>query len=267
LLNADQIVDECEAYSAIKTNEETTVKCTRCIPNRVLIDNKCIVARAKNCFTYADTMTCASCPDRFDLFRDAETVTSCVEKVIRGCLAYTRVEGMVACFICDNGYYLLNDFECRKSTRVISGCAFYDRVEGLCKKCADGKVLSADKTRCQDPIIYGSFYPQNCASIQYLSNPICQECNPGYYFNAEKRCTKCETGENCLYCDPFSPSKCLVCIPGSYQNDKRECIKIASVTPSSDTTSKTTNSDSSASVHELINGLIVVIFAFLNFMP
>lgn len=264
-LSVNQIVDECLGYLGTENDGETVVKCTECIHGRILIDNKCIVARARNCLTYTDTITCATCSDRFELKRDNEGVVSCVEISISGCLRYTRVENKVACLVCDNGYYLVTDFECRKSTRIISGCAFYDRVEGLCKLCAAGKVLSANRTRCQEPLIYGSIYPPNCAYLKYLSNPICQECRPGYYFNAEKKCVKCSTDENCLYCDTTSPDKCLVCSPGSYQNANRQCVKTLDVTPNPDSPTKSTNTSSSSSIQKILGELIPLIFVILSY--
>ena len=93
-----------------------------------------------------------------------------------------------------------------------------------CMKCVPGKVLSMNRKFCDDVVHSFEYIDENCGGLQENWISICNRCQAGYFFENSGKCVKCETSENCLFCNHKDKTKCVVCKLGSYMNTSGQCI-------------------------------------------
>ena len=207
-------IENCQYYSDLNT-------CSKCLNGHLLENNECIESIAKNCLTQTDINTCTSCPKKHGLQTSAE-ITNCVPVEIQNCIKHSE-EFPFRCLVCEKEFYPNNKGGCNRVNSRIGNCLYYES-NIHCIQCLKGFVLSKDKRSCESR--YSKYLDPNCNSYKQLNNPICAQCNYGYYFKDGHclSCTNNSIGNGCFTCNPYNENECLMCRSYFYMNNEGKCI-------------------------------------------
>lgn len=227
-----EAIEGCIRYS-------TAFECKTCGDGFFMnLSKRCIATTAQNCKTFKDEKECLECKDG-TFFKDKEitdgegnksTIKECVpEPVVENCdQQSSRVnvngEKEYYCLVCAENYFITLE-GCQPVTEPISDCLYYS-AKSECLFCNPGKIATENRKACVNPenILNDGLVPDNeCVQNRVSKAPICTVCDPGYLSN-ETTCVKCNTGANCMKCDPFIKSRCVICNSGFWMNEEYECI-------------------------------------------
>ena len=216
-IKVDPIIDDCLHYTS-------EIVCAECKPGFIRKNNQCFQTTATGCATFLDIAKCKTCFDLDGLVENEDgTKVNCESKHKLGCKKVDDNEPW-PCLECEKGLYA-DGGDCL-TPNIIKNCEFYDGKE-ICKQCKSGTVLSANRKSCNSTYLV-SLIPLNCEEANEVSEPICSQCEPNYYFD-NGECVELCTGadkERCFTCDPETPDKCFSCKPGYYQDKEGKCNAI-----------------------------------------
>ena len=175
--------------------------CQTCSSNYVLNGDKCDAANSNSgCLEFSDRATCSKCEDAYFLKQGR-----CVNSNIAGCVEPVENASGNTCGECISSRYLSED----KKTCIpgdIAGCvAFESRVR--CTRCDSGKILSADRTECED---LGSKAGGECDVGSVQTEVFCDVCKFGFQKDNSGKCTKIDISD-CVAVD--KDGKCMLCMP------------------------------------------------------
>lgn len=255
----NQLVKNCTYYKDAKT-------CNLCQKNFALVSNQCLQSSATNCLTWASTTACGSCYSGFG-FQTTSGIRNCVEITDKQCITY-QMFFPFSCSLCQPGFYPLNGV-CTAVNTTIQFCIIYDSPN-TCLQCDPTSVLNTARTLCLKTLGYFSYFDPNCNFMTILSSPVCNKCQPNYYF-LNNTCTLCPNAtmnQGCYYCNPLNVSNCLACKTGYYQKIDGTCISNTYVPPNNtnstaNNTTNTTNKTNFTSVNNTIPVLWADAFAIV----
>ena len=189
--------------------------CENCISDFVLTEDSKLCHKAeKNCAVYKnelvnEKLVCAECEYGYYLVEN-----ECVKGEVLFCLQYTIENKTPRCILCDNDFYLKDDF-CEARQVLIHNCEKYKAdKEGECESCTSN-TLKLNLTRaCLESTI------DHC--IEFNEPDSCSLCEEGYIWKAENKvCEKQNerrlSGEengisNCDIYSSFDSDDCQDCV-------------------------------------------------------
>lgn len=200
--------------------------CGKCISSKILsFNNTCDDPVNTTCTEYADKDNCSLCSQGEVLKKDDNDKMTCVASGLSNC-AQAELSGTnIVCKLCENGYLLESD-ECVSPDTSIDKCLQYES-QTKCSLCDTGFLLATDQLSC---VTNDNKIPSDCLYGKLNSNPICYECDPGYWFDSSGSCVKCG-GDGCDICSP-NGEKCKLCAKGYYMNTQMNCEQYQSSTTS-----------------------------------
>ena len=207
----ENLIENCLYYLDIK-------ECKTCLPDKILINNKCEDPINKECLTYINSTECSTCKVNFGIKIENEKKTCIKIPPIDNCTTQENTFPF-KCLLCKNAFYLDSENICQPVSSQIDKCLNYKNTD-TCSKCEKDNLLSSDGKSCTVLNI-----SSNCSSFKE-NLPFCVLCDVGYTLKSDKSCVKNNLddgfGENCLFYN-FGDNKCLVCRSDYYQNEEFEC--------------------------------------------
>ena len=210
------VIDKCAQY-------RFSSDCDKCESGYVLVNNKCLQAAAKDCLTYVDLNTCATCSEGMGLKFDVNA-TNCIKVTKDQCKRFNQT-APYNCFVCLPGFYAnATTGNCAAVNTTIDNCETYSGID-TCEICKSGYVLSVDKKKCLNDLSTLSFMDPNCKTAFLKNETICAECAIDSIF-VNGTCSKCSpspANSGCQSCLDVA-SSCLVCKSGFYMDTNSSCI-------------------------------------------
>ncbi len=170
----------CEEYS------DQSI-CSKCQQDFLLLDNVCVATQAKNCATYTSQTECGTCLTGHG-FKQEGNLYNCVLKNVPDCVSSEDIEPY-KCLECVSHFYSLEGV-CSSVEVIINDCEVYE-TKDTCKKCYSGTVLSLDKKSCISDSYALARIDSHCSENKFVNSPICDTCQPGYYFENDS-CIACQ---------------------------------------------------------------------------
>lgn len=206
-LDEKRLIDNCVKYT---DNDE----CLKCSEGYLWIQNKCVQVQAKNCASFENIHSCATCIPGFGFqYSEDKYFLNCVAKNKTNCLV-SEDWAPFKCVQCENNFYVdtTSEANCQAVKTLIEHCQEYES-ETICKKCAPGTALTADRTACLLNVQITSILDPNCSDSKITEKPNCQTCKWGHVFTYGL-CMPCKQNtlnDGCLNCDPEDQTRCLLC--------------------------------------------------------
>lgn len=139
--------------------------------------------QAKNCATFENINTCATCLSGNGFkYSDDNKFLDCVAKTKPNCLV-SEDWAPFKCVRCEKDFYVDATVEanCIAVPTPIPSCLEYVS-DTICKTCAIGFALTADKKQCLKNVQITSILDPNCADSKITEQPNCQTCQWGHIF-------------------------------------------------------------------------------------
>jgi hypothetical protein len=138
--------------------------CAECATGFIWTQNKCAQVQAKNCATFENINTCATCLSGNGFkYSDDNKFLDCVAKTKPNCLV-SEDWAPFKCVRCEKDFYVDATVEanCIAVPTPIPSCLEYVS-DTICKTCAIGFALTADKKQCLKNVQITSILDPNCA--------------------------------------------------------------------------------------------------------
>ncbi len=177
--------------------------CESCVPNFGLFGGVCLLC--DNSFSNCAACNSTACLNCTSGFYFGNSGCSSCSLISPSCLNCNSTQ----CTLCDNGFYV-NSSQCSPCSSTLVNCTSCSSAS-TCSSCIAGNVpiLNGSSTSCVhcSALFVGYL---NCDQSKCI---IC-DYNEGYYRDANKTCTKCNsTITNCGKCNNFTV--CEACTPTS----------------------------------------------------
>lgn len=203
-------IDNCEYYSSAEI-------CLACESGYFLAKNVCVEATGINCQSYADAKTCEECPEGYGFMSQGE-VTNCVLRNVPNCTKSSS-HYPFNCILCNPGFFESKG-ACFISDKVPNCLHYYKNKK--CLVCNQGFVASLDRSKCEAVGELDFPLDSNCSNSFISPKRVCVACKPGFFLS-EFSCKRCNTNDNCMFCDPSDAKKCKVCLPGTKLLSDGQC--------------------------------------------
>ncbi len=218
----EELIDNCVFY-------QNQFNCERCGDGFLVQNGVCESTSLQNCALFAGPLICEKCIQGYG-FKDVEGTPTCVQKSVDNCTVSEDFDPF-NCLVCANGHYV-NEGACAQVTDLILNCVEYAGID-VCSKCSMGTALSIDGKTCYSSLHAKRSIDAHCLSAEVVDTPICNTCEPGFYFS-DGECVECGEpnglSNGCYNCDAVDPSVCLICKPGYYMTKTADCVKFGEET-------------------------------------
>ena len=192
----------------LKCGEEQIENCQECDTSNL---NECAQCKT-NYFPLLDNILCIACDD--PIYGQIGCKGHCNPE------SYSQT-GFALCNECKTGFYNIEGL-CHKCSTNSEGCAecTYEKEEGSeenkfkCTKCLSNEYKLNEESYCEKCAM------DRCDSCHYpdgSSEPVCDECWPGYYVNQENKCSECKL----IY---ITNGQCTICSDNENDEENSECI-------------------------------------------
>lgn len=200
-------IEHCLKYNYSSSFPDKCILCSSSYYFSI-IDNKCLSVDTdhliEKCKFYDSNQNCSQCESGY--YQDNGQCKA-INEIIPNCMSYSKDFN---CLKCNNGYWLDNISNSCQKLSLQDNCSLYSKLQ--CLECRPGYVLSTNQVNFIDTrtnllnqiflrdlftsSLSTSLSPQisqckrslltNCVS--FSSSDECEECEPNYYLNSDKKC-------------------------------------------------------------------------------
>lgn len=196
--------------------------CRECAPSLYLDvpSNSCQRTELSNCLEFRSPTECKKCAPNYVLTWNQQLL-ECEPSGIDYCL--TAIGGARnICLKCEEGKILSSDkSRCEETGLVVPNCSV-STSSAQCKECKPGFVRSGSWRQCEARRQSASTVASRCVSEVQSHSLICDLCKPGFKKGEGGECLKCG-GNGCAICGS-GLLKCNLCQNGFYMNPQFECV-------------------------------------------